>query len=47
MHPELYTKHKHVYLLIQGGGREVQKGGDIGLPMTDSCRCMEETSTIL
>ena len=25
------------------GGKEVQEGGDIGTPMTDSCRCMAET----
>ena len=53
MHPESYTKHKNVfltqeeYLPIQGGGREVQEEGDLGIPMTDSCRYMEETSTIL
>ena len=26
-----------------GGGREVQKGGDICIPMSDSCSCMAET----
>ena len=30
-----------------GGGREVQKGGDICIPMADSCRCMAETNTTL
>ena len=30
-----------------GGGREVQEGGNICVPMTDSCWCMAETSTIL
>ena len=29
-----------------GGGREAQKGGDIGILMTDSC-CTAETNTIL
>ena len=29
------------------GWREVQEGGDIGMPMSDSCRCMAETNTIL
>ena len=27
-----------------GGGREVQEGGDTGLPRADSCGCMAETS---
>ena len=26
-----------------GGGREVQEGGDICIPMADSCCCMAET----
>ena len=30
-----------------GGGIEVQEGGDICMPMTDSCLCMEETNIIL
>ena len=30
-----------------GGGREVQEGGDICIPMTDSCLCVVETNTIL
>ena len=30
-----------------GGEREVQEGGDICIPMTDSCWCMAETNTIL
>ena len=30
-----------------GGGREVQKGGDIFILMADSCCCMAETNTIL
>ena len=30
-----------------GGWREVQEGGDIGMPMNESCRCMAETNTIL
>ena len=29
------------------GGREVQDGGDICIPMADSCCCMAETNTIL
>ena len=29
------------------GGREVQEGGDICIPMADPCRCMAETNTIL
>ena len=29
-----------------GSGREVQKGGDIGIPMADSCWCMAGTNTI-
>ena len=28
-----------------GGGREVQKGGDICIPMADSCCYMAETNT--
>ena len=30
-----------------GGGREVQKGGDIYRPMTYSCLYMAETNAIL
>ena len=30
-----------------GGGREVQEGGDICIPVADSCGCMAETNTIL
>ena len=30
-----------------GGGREVQEGGDVCIPMTDSCGCMAETDAIL
>ena len=30
-----------------GDGREVQKGGDMWIAVTDSCWCMAETSTIL
>ena len=30
-----------------GGGREDQEGGDVCIPMSDSCWCMEETNTIL
>ena len=30
-----------------GGGREVQEGGDISIPMADSCCCMAKTNTIL
>ena len=30
-----------------GGGREIQEGGDVCIPMTDSCCCMAETNTIL
>ena len=29
------------------GGREVQEGRDICIPVADSCWCMAETSTIL
>ena len=29
-----------------GGGREVQEGGDICIPVADSCGCMAETNTI-
>ena len=29
------------------GGREVLEGGDICIPMADSCWCMAETNTIL
>ena len=29
------------------GGREVQEGGDIRLPMTDLCRRMAKTNTML
>ena len=31
----------------EGGGREVQEGGDIRIPMADSSQCMAETITIL
>ena len=31
----------------EGDGREFQKGGDICIPMADSCFYMAETSTIL
>ena len=31
----------------EGGGREVQRGGDICVPMADSCWCLAETNTIL
>ena len=30
-----------------GGGREVQKGGNIFILMADSCCCMAETNTML
>ena len=30
-----------------GDGREVQEGGDIYIPMADSCCCMAETNTTL
>jgi len=29
------------------GGKEVQEGGVICMPMADSCGCMAETNTIL
>ena len=32
---------------LQGGGRQVQEGGDIRTPMTYSCWWMAETNTIL
>ena len=31
----------------EGGGRDVQVGGDMGKPMADSCRCSAETNAIL
>ena len=31
----------------EGGGREVQKGGDICIPMADSCWGLTEKSKIL
>ena len=31
----------------EGGGRETQEGGNICIPMADSCRCLTETNTIL
>ena len=31
----------------EGSGREGQEGGDICVPMTDSCGCMAESNTIL
>ena len=30
-----------------GGGREVQEGDDIGIPVADSRKCVVETNTIL
>ena len=30
-----------------GAGKEVQKGGDMGVPMADSCWCMTENHKIL
>ena len=30
-----------------GDGKEVQEGGDIYIPVADSCCCMATTSTIL
>ena len=30
-----------------GGGREVQEGGDMSVPMADSCVYMSKTNTIL
>ena len=30
-----------------GGGKEVQEGGDICIPMGDLCCCMAETNAIL
>ena len=32
---------------VEGGGKDVQEGGDISRPMTDSCLCLAETNTIL
>ena len=29
------------------GGRGVQEGGDICIPVADSCRCVAETNIIL
>jgi len=31
----------------EGGGRDVQVGGDMGKPMADLCRCLVETSAVL
>ena len=31
----------------EGGGRGVQKGGDMCIPVAGSCSCMAEASTIL
>ena len=31
----------------EGDGREVQEGGDMGVPMADSCWCMAENHKIL
>ena len=31
----------------EGGGRDVQVGGDMGKPMTESCWCLVETNRIL
>ena len=31
----------------EGNGREVQKGGDIGIPMADSCSGLTENNKIL
>ena len=31
----------------EGGGRDVQMGGDMGKPMADSCWCLIETNAIL
>ena len=33
--------------LGEGGGRDVQEGVDICIPMADSCCCSAETNTIL
>ena len=30
----------------EGGKREIEEGGDIRIPITDSCCCMAETITI-
>ena len=30
-----------------GGGREAEEGGDMCIPMADSCCCMAETNTVL
>ena len=32
---------------VEGEGKDVQEGGDIGRPMADSCWCLAETNTIL
>ena len=43
-------KKSHCYNLEgwdgEGDGREVQEGGNICIPMADSCRCLAETNTI-
>ena len=33
--------------LGEGGGRDVQVGGDMGKPMADSCWCLAKTNAIL
>ena len=30
-----------------GGGREIQEGGDICIPMADSCQCMAKPTIIM
>jgi len=41
--------HTSVYLSAkwEGGGREAQEGGDIGIPVADSSWHMAKTNTIL
>ena len=31
----------------EGNGREVQEGGDMGIPMADSCWCLTENNKII
>ena len=37
----------HGSVSAQRGGRGVQEGGDISIPMADSCCCMAETNPTL
>ena len=43
----LYGRLYKQWLYGEGGGKEIQEGGDICIPMADSCECMAETNTII